>query len=81
MGIFSLAHDTRRVKLEGDEVFPLHLLDQHTSSQSCIINFTFHYDHLLDVEKLRESLVQLLHTGDWRKLAGRLRINVRENIL
>jgi hypothetical protein len=67
-------------KYDDDEVFPLWLIDQSAIVRTCIMHYTFRHDHVLDPEELRKSLVRLLHTGDWRKLAGRLRLNVRRTI-
>jgi hypothetical protein len=63
--------------LESDEIFPVHFIDQAGIIRSSIINYTFRYNDVLDANKLHNSLNQLLHMGEWRKLGGRLRLNVR----
>lgn len=60
-----------------DEIYPVHFIDQGGIIRQSIINYTFRYDAVLDDGKLRDSLVQLLEIGDWQKLGGRLRLNVR----
>lgn len=62
---------------EDDEIYPVHFIDQGGIIRQSIINYTFRYHAVLDPGKLRDSLVQLLEIGDWRKLGGRLRLNVR----
>lgn len=59
-----------------DEIFPVHLIDQAAIVRSSIINYTFHYDSVLDANRLRDTLLELIQIGDWRKLGGRLRLNV-----
>lgn len=59
-----------------DEIYPVHFIDQASIVRSSLISYTFRYNHVLDARKLRDSLVILLTTGDWKKLAGRLRQNV-----
>ncbi|OTA98481.1 hypothetical protein M426DRAFT_69733 [Hypoxylon sp. CI-4A] len=59
-----------------DEIYPVHFIDQATILRSSVISYSFRYEHVLDPQRLRESLVTLLSSGDWRKLAGRLRQNV-----
>lgn len=60
----------------GDEVFPVHPLDQAGIVRASVISYTFRYDDVLDAEKLRTSLVGLLEMEGWRKFGGRLRLNV-----
>jgi hypothetical protein len=57
-----------------DEVYPLHLQD-YTFRQLLMVS-TLRFDEVLDAEKLRNALSQLLEIGDWRKLGGRLRSDV-----
>ncbi|KAI4861929.1 hypothetical protein F4820DRAFT_460575 [Hypoxylon rubiginosum] len=60
---------------ESDEIYPVHFIDQAAIIRSSIMSYSFRYNHVLDAQKLRDSLVMLLSSGDWRKLAGRLRKN------
>ncbi|TGJ83719.1 hypothetical protein E0Z10_g5030 [Xylaria hypoxylon] len=60
---------------QSDEIYPVHFIDQAAVVRSSLISYTFRYDHVLDAQKLRESLAMLLASGNWRKLGGRLRKN------
>jgi hypothetical protein len=59
--------------LEGDKVYPSHLLDNSKFFDSFLITSTWFYNDVLDSDKLHHSLTRLLETGDWRKLGGRYR--------
>lgn len=63
--------------VETDSIFPVHPLDQVGIIRASIISYTFRYAAILNPGKLRDALVRLLEMGDWRKLGGRLRVNVR----
>lgn len=63
---------------QSDEIYPVHFIDQAAIVRSSVISYSFRYEHVLDPQRLRESLSALLSSGDWRKLAGRLRQNVSE---
>ncbi|TVY60864.1 Transcriptional regulator sdnM [Lachnellula suecica] len=54
-----------------EEVYPLHLQDYNF--RRLLMVMTMRFDDVLDAEKLNKALSQLLETGDWRKLGGRLR--------
>ncbi|KAI0169617.1 hypothetical protein GGR52DRAFT_592186 [Hypoxylon sp. FL1284] len=58
-----------------DEVYPVHFIDQAAVVRPSLISYSFRNEHVLDAQKLRDSLVMLLTSGNWRKLAGRLRQN------
>jgi hypothetical protein len=62
--------------VEGDKVVPLHSWDlgDHLESYSQIL--TFQIDAVLDPEKLRSALEELLEFRTWRKLGARLRKSV-----
>lgn len=60
-----------------DDVFPVHILDDTKTMRSILIAWTLCFNDVLDAKKLQSSLAQLLEIGDWRKLGGRLRLNVR----
>lgn len=68
-------HRIQRVKT--DDVFPVHFIDQAGLIRASIISYTFRYNDVLDPEKLHDSLVRLLEIEDWKKLGGRLRLDVR----
>lgn len=60
-----------------DDVYPVHILDDTKTMRSILIAWTLCFNDVLDADKLQSSLATLLDTGDWRKLGGRLRLNVR----
>lgn len=64
--------------IETDEVFPFHYQDHWVGGMGFILSMTFRCNDVLDPEKLRSSLVQLLKLDGWRKLGGRLRRDVRK---
>ncbi|CAG7559027.1 unnamed protein product [Fusarium equiseti] len=62
-------------KVEMDDVYPLHMLDDTETLRGTVITWTLRFDDVLDADKLHDSLSRLLDVGDWRKLGGRLRLN------
>ncbi len=77
-----LARAGRRIQhVKTDDVFPVHFIDQAGLIRESIINYTFQFNDVLDAEKLHDSLVSLLRIGDWKKLGGRLRLDVRDRAL
>lgn len=60
----------------GDIVYPVHMLDDTKGCRDYFVAMTFRFNAVLDAEKLRDSLSRLLEMGDWRKLGGRLKLNV-----
>jgi hypothetical protein len=65
------------VTYDDDEVFPVHYFDDTAEHRSMVMCWTLRFDDILDADALHTSLVKLLDIGDWRKLGGRLRLNVR----
>lgn len=63
-------------KIETDEVYPTHFFDD-LPSNSFVVGWTMRFNDVLDAEMLRDAAVQVLSTGDWRKLGGRFRKKVR----
>lgn len=63
-------------KSDRDEVFPVHQFDDTALNRIMNVTGLFRFDAVLEANKLRDSLSTLLHVGDWRKLRGRLRLNV-----
>jgi hypothetical protein len=59
-----------------DEVYPVHMLDSNTMSRSIIVAWTLIFHDVLDAGLLHQSLLSLLEMEGWRKLGGRLRLNV-----
>ena len=60
-------------------IYPLHMFD-YTKLNRNIVHWIFRFNDVLDTEKLEIALVRLLSTGDWRKLAGRLRRKVSQKL-
>ena len=60
-----------------DTVIPLHAMDTSRELRDLIMQRTFRFHALLDTDMLRDAWVKLLEMGNWRKLGGRLRMNVR----
>lgn len=60
-----------------DDVYPLHMLDDTKGCREFFLAWTLRFNDVLDVQKLHDTLSSLLEIGDWRKLGGRLRMNVR----
>ncbi|KAK5992147.1 Acetyltransferase pyiB [Cladobotryum mycophilum] len=58
---------------EGDEVYPIHFLDDLPTLRDIILTWTMRFNDVLDPDILQESLLKVFNTGDWRKLGGRLR--------
>lgn len=58
-------------------VYPVHLLDNAHDYRKLFMSYIFRFNNALDSEKLADSLSTLLETGDWKKLGGRFRFNVR----
>jgi hypothetical protein len=67
---------TRQVDM--DDIYPIHFIDNAAIIRTSIISYTFRYTGVLDCMQLHDSLVKLLTIGDWKKLRGRLRENVRQ---
>ncbi|KAM3545477.1 hypothetical protein ARSEF1564_001639 [Beauveria bassiana] len=54
------------------DVYPVHMFDDCKGPRSIMMRWIFRVDAQLDADKLRTAFAQVLETGDWRKLAGRL---------
>jgi hypothetical protein len=63
---------------EDDHVYPVHAFDDTPTMRSILITWTICFNDVLDAEKLQHSLASLLDIGDWRKIGGRLRLNVNQ---
>ena len=62
--------------VETDDIYPLHMLDDTKTLRDIVITWTLRFNDVLDADKLHASLSRLLEIGDWRKIGGRLRLNV-----
>lgn len=74
--MFGLSTTDQQPKFDDDDVYPAMLLDDTKAQRDMVLHWTFHFNDVLDTEKLRTSLATLIDIGDWRKLGGRYKINV-----
>ena len=63
--------------IQSDLVYPLHHFDNNPGMRKLLVGWMLQFNDVLDPEMLRSSLSRLLEIGDWKKLGGRLRLNVR----
>lgn len=61
---------------EQDHVYPVHMLDDSTTLRGIVMTWTLCFNDVLDADRLHTALSKLLSIGDWKKLGGRLRLNV-----
>ena len=59
-----------------DEVIVAHPMDNNPSVRGMVMGCGYRFNEVLDCDKIHESLARLLDIGHWRKLGGRLRLNV-----
>ena len=62
--------------VDTDEIYPAHMLDDTPTLRSIVVTWMLRFDDVLDADALHASLARLLEIGDWRKLGGRLRLDV-----
>jgi hypothetical protein len=79
MGPFFKSRRLPLTAIPTDTIIPLHYWDDHQTTRALTFDFTFRFDDIMDVSKIRQSLVRLMEIGDWRKLGARLRMNVKNN--
>ena len=60
----------------GDDILPLHCMDDTAGNRSLLLAWTMKFDDVLDPYRLHFGLARLLQMEGWRKLGGRLRMNV-----
>jgi hypothetical protein len=63
-------------RIESDDVYPVHMLDNSKTLRSIVVTWTLCFNDSLDADNLHASLSKLLEIGDWRKVGGRLRLQV-----
>ncbi|RYP65406.1 hypothetical protein DL771_008330 [Monosporascus sp. 5C6A] len=56
-----------------DQVIPVHFFDDHPILRRVVLYNMLVFDDVLDVEKLRSTLENLVKRETWRKLGGRVR--------
>ena len=59
-----------------DQILPVHFLDDTDMNREYICTWTMSFQDILDADKLATSLSRLAEIGDWKKIGGRLRLNV-----
>lgn len=62
-----------------DTVLPVFYFDDTPLLRNYVQCSTLRFNDVLDAAMLRESLSQLIALPGWRKLGGRVRMNVRAN--
>ncbi|KAH8172603.1 BCL5p [Sarocladium implicatum] len=62
-------------RVDTDDIYPLHLLDDTKTLRGIVVTWTLRFDDVLSPDRLHNSLSRLLNIGDWKKLGGRLRLN------
>jgi hypothetical protein len=78
-GFFNLLLGGRRrspLRIPTDKIFPVHYFDDTDVNRNMIMCWTMRFNEVLDADALHVSLAKLLEIGDWRKLGGRIRLNV-----
>lgn len=63
--------DTSGAKASGETVYPVFLMDGGPPNQ-LLLTSSLRFNDVLDAEKLRQALSELLTIGDWKMLAGRI---------
>lgn len=63
-------------KGDGHDIYPLHMLDDTKGCREHFLAWTLRFNDALDAQQLLVALSKLLEIGDWRKLGGRLSLNV-----
>jgi hypothetical protein len=61
--------------MDEHDVVPFRFWDEQDSMQRLVMEFTYRFDDVLDVQKLKSSLERLLEIGEWRGLGARLKKN------
>ncbi|PVH92963.1 hypothetical protein DM02DRAFT_721895 [Periconia macrospinosa] len=63
-----------------DEVIPLGWLDDTKQNRNVIIDFALIFDEVLDEKKLVRALEKLVEKPGWKRLGGRLRLNINNKL-
>ncbi|KAF4457931.1 Chloramphenicol acetyltransferase-like domain protein [Fusarium austroafricanum] len=71
------AQNQQPSKLDEDDIYPASFFDDTKTFRDMMLLWTFHFNDVLDPDKLHGSLARLLEIGDWRKIGGRQRINAQ----
>lgn len=77
MGVFSSKPKWQTPpRVPTDTVIPLNPSDDTPVLRSVCLVISYRIDDVLDPEKLRDGLERLIDRDGWRKMGGRLRLNV-----
>lgn len=60
-----------------DTVLPVHAIDNTATLKAIVTSQALRFNDVLDGDLLHSSLTELLSTGNWKRLGGRFRVNVR----
>ena len=58
------------------EVVPFRSWDEQDTMQRIVMEFSYRFDDVLDVQKLKSSLERLFEIGEWRSLGARFKKSV-----
>lgn len=64
-----------------DRIIPLRFWDDLSHLRSLVHDFTFRFDDVLNVFKLRVALERLMEIGSWGQLGARIRQNVWSSLI
>jgi hypothetical protein len=62
--------------VKSDNVIPVHLFDDSAAARGIVLVWTFRFEDILNPQKLRDALSELLGMDGWRRLSGRFRMQV-----
>lgn len=77
MGRYFTKQAARSSRVTDDDVVAATGFDDNKLVRDVIMRWVWVVDDVLDAAMLQESFNTLLCTGNWRRLAGRYRLNVR----
>jgi hypothetical protein len=83
MGIFSWnTYQRPQVPVsDTDEIWRTSWIDESKFIRSVNVCCALRFNDVLDAGKLHDALVRLVEKDGWRKLGGRVRLNVRSLVL
>ncbi|EUC39597.1 hypothetical protein COCMIDRAFT_41901 [Bipolaris oryzae ATCC 44560] len=63
-----------------DQVIPFHALDDGYVNRNVVMEASYRFDDVLDVDRLRLALRRLMQRDGWRKLGARIRQNKQKKL-
>lgn len=75
------SHTTSTLAVDVDKITPVYAFDDTALNRVMPVCQVLRFLDILDPDVLRTSLETLLEIGDWKKLRGRWRIDVGEEII